>query len=77
MGCRTARMHNPLGDPLVIEVRDFFAQDEIFKQGGSAPAAFQRVLIVGDGESLVSCEGDTAARSLVSFTALRGRRLAF
>jgi hypothetical protein len=33
MGGRSVRVHNPLGNPLVIEVGDFLAQDEVFQEG--------------------------------------------
>ena len=46
-------MDDALGDALVIEVRDLFAQDEIFEQRRAARAGLQRVLVVGDRDALV------------------------
>ena len=43
-----ARVHDALGNALVIEVRDLFAQDEVFEQRRAAQARLQRVLVVGD-----------------------------
>ena len=45
---RAARVHDPLGDALVIEVRDLLAKDEVFEQRRAAEARLQRVLVVGD-----------------------------
>ena len=50
---RAARMHDALGNALVIEMRDLLAQDEIFQQRGTAQPGLQRVLVVGDGHALV------------------------
>jgi hypothetical protein len=35
MSGRPARVDHAFGDPLVIEVRDLLAQDEVFEQGRS------------------------------------------
>ena len=51
-----ARVHDALGNALVIEVRDLLAQDEIFEQRGPAQAGLQRVLVVGDRHALVGGE---------------------
>ena len=48
-----SRVNDPLGNPLVIEVRDLLAQDEIFEQRRSAQPCLQRALIVADGNALV------------------------
>jgi len=37
-----ARMHDPLGNPLVVEVRDLLAEDEVLPQGRAAQAGLQR-----------------------------------
>ncbi len=49
-------MHDTLRNTLVVEVRDFFPQDEIFQQRRAAGAGAQRVLIVGDAHALVGCQ---------------------
>ena len=46
-------MHDALGDPLVIEVRDLLEQVEVLEQGRPARADLQRVLIVADRDALV------------------------
>ena len=51
-----ARMHDTLGDALMVEMRDLLAQDEIFEQARAALAALERILVVGDRRSLVGRE---------------------
>ena len=41
MGARAARMHDPLGDALVIEMLDLLTQDEILEQRRPPTAAFK------------------------------------
>ena len=48
-----ARMDDSLGDPLVIEVRDLLAKDEVLEEGRAAKARLQRTLVVRDGNALV------------------------
>jgi hypothetical protein len=48
MGRRSARVHDALGDALVVEVRDLLAENEILQQRRPAQARFQGVLIVRD-----------------------------
>src|SRR5580698_5410139 len=50
---RAAGMDDAFRNPFVIEVEDFFAQDEIFQQGGAALPALEAVLVVGDAYPLV------------------------
>ena len=45
----------------MIEVSDFFTQDEIFQQRRTAVACFQRVLIVVDANALIGGEKLAAA----------------
>jgi hypothetical protein len=56
MRSRASRVHDAFGDALVIEVRDFFAQDEVFEQRRPPQAGLERVLVVGDEDALVSRE---------------------
>ena len=51
-----ARVDDPFGDSLVIEMRDLFAQDEVFEQCRAAAARFEGVLVVGDDGSLICGE---------------------
>ena len=53
MGARTTRMHDALRDPLMIEVGNLLAQDEVFKQRGAAQTRLERILIIRDGDSLI------------------------
>ena len=50
---RAARMHHPLGNALMVEMGDLFAQMEIFEQSRAALARFQRVLVVRDRQALI------------------------
>ena len=45
---RAARVHDALGDALVIEVRDLLAEDEVLEQRRAAQPGLERVLVVGD-----------------------------
>ena len=54
---RAARMDDPLGNPLVIEVRDLLAEDEVFEQRRPACARAQRVLIVRNRQALIGRQG--------------------
>jgi hypothetical protein len=49
-------MHNPLGDALVIEMRDLLAKDEVLEERRAAEAGLQRVLVVRDGDALIGRE---------------------
>lgn len=49
----TARMHDALGNALVIEVGDLLAQDEVFQQRRPAWGGAQRVLVVANRNALV------------------------
>ena len=53
MHARRARVNDALGNTLVIEVRDFFAKDEIFQQHRPARVRFERILIVGKRDALI------------------------
>ena len=43
---RAARMDDPLGDPLVVEMRDLLAEDEVLEQRRTTETRLQRVLVV-------------------------------
>ena len=53
---RAARVHHALGNALVVEVIDLFAQHEVFEQRGAAQAGLERVLVVGNLHALVGGE---------------------
>ena len=50
---RAARVDDALGNALVVEVRDLFAQNEVFEQRRSAKARLEGVLVVADGHALI------------------------
>jgi len=64
------RVYDTFGNTLVIEMGDFFAQDEILQQRRAARIRPERVLIVGDREALVGSErGVLSSSDLVQFAA--------
>ena len=68
-----ARMHDALGNALVIEVGDLLAEDEILEQGRSLVEGTQRILVVDDRDPLFRRQGRmTAARRLVKLAAVAG-----
>ena len=75
---RTAGMDDAFRYALVIEVENLFAQHEIFEHRGPARAGLQRVLIIGDADSLVGGQvTDAAVRArprdaLMRFAAVTG-----
>ena len=50
---RAARVNDAFGNALVVEMRDFLAQNEIFQKRRAALARFERVLIVVDANALI------------------------
>ena len=50
---RAPRMNDTLGDSLMVEVRDLFAQDEVFQQRAASLASLERVLVVVDPKALI------------------------
>ena len=67
-----ARVDDPLGDSLMVEVRDFFAQDEILEQHRPALERPQRILVVRDRQSLVGRQyGALVGRELMHIAAWR------
>jgi hypothetical protein len=68
-------MDDALRYALVIEVEDLFAQHEIFEHRGPARAGLQRVLIIGDADSLVGGQvTDAAVRARPRDALVRFRR---
>src|SRR5271166_513589 len=53
VGARAAGMNDALGDALVVEMGDFLAQDEVFEQCWPARVPLQRILVVGDDDTLI------------------------
>ena len=48
VGGRASRVHDPLGDSLMVEVGDLLAEDEVLQQGGAPEPGLERALVVGD-----------------------------
>lgn len=76
MGSGAAGMHDALWSAFVIEVSDFFAQDEIFEERGAAVAGFQGVLVVGERKALIGGEEILEGGFLVRFAAVMGTAVA-
>jgi hypothetical protein len=57
-------VHDPLGDALVIEMEDLFAEVEVFEGGRPALAEFQAVLVVGDRDALLGRQVPSADLAL-------------
>ena len=75
----TSRVNDAFRNPLVVEMKDFFAKMEILKQRGAARADLQRVLVVGNRSSLrrrhdryVAC-GDLMQLAALAAAQLSGR----
>src|ERR1043165_5086756 len=71
MGAEAPRMHNALGDALVIKVEDLLAEMKILKRRRPAAPDSQRILVVSDRGSLLGRQDrDVASRHLMRLTAL-------
>src|SRR5690606_14101113 len=65
-----------LGNALVVEVHDLFAEDEVLQQGRTARALPERILVVGDRHALVGGQPRAlAAGLLLVFAAAAARRV--
>src|SRR5665811_1091982 len=70
MHARRSRVNDTLGNTLVIEMGDFFAEDEILQQRRAARIGPERVLIIGKRDALVRGErGVLFTRGLVQLAA--------
>ena len=70
VGPRSAGVHDPLGNPFVVEMGDLLAEDEVLEQCRPARSGAQRVLVVGNRQPLVGRERLVgAAGRLTGFTA--------
>src|SRR5450756_178166 len=63
MRARRTRVNDTLGNTLVIEMGDFFAEDEILQKRRTAPIGPVRVLIIGKCDALVRGERGVLATS--------------
>lgn len=75
MGGRTACVHHPLRDPLVIEVRDLLTEMVVLEQGRSPGSRLERVIGVVQPRALRRGEVLTllAAGHIRTFDGLPGR----
>src|SRR5450759_3712967 len=72
VGARAAGMHDPLGDALAVEARQFLEQVHVLDEHRSAGPGGLRVLVVGDGSPGLGGElGTVGHRHLLQ---VRGRR---
>ena len=53
-------VHHAFWNSFVIEVRNLFAEDEIFQQRRAAQTGLERILVVGDRDALIGGETLTA-----------------
>src|ERR1700733_11691886 len=66
----STRMHDPLGNALVVKVEDLLAKMEVFDQRRSTRTDFQGVLIVGNRSTLGRSQSSGfARRRLMKFAA--------
>ncbi len=65
--CRSACVDDPFGNPLMVEMEDFFAKHEIFEQRRSARSRFEAVLIVGNANALIGGQMRLCVRVLTFF----------
>jgi hypothetical protein len=73
---RRPRVNDTLGNTLVIEMRDFFAKDEILQKGGTPRIGPERVLIIGKRDTLIRGErGVLSPSDLVELAAGRPLRV--
>ena len=76
MSAGAARMNDAFGNALMVEVSDFFAQDQVFQQRGPARVGLQRILVVADDQALIGGERDVVATGLlVQFAAFSDSRV--
>jgi hypothetical protein len=70
MHARPSRVNDTLRNTLVIEMRDFFAKDEILQKRRAARIGSERVLIIGNCHALVRGErGVLSSSDLVQLAA--------
>src|SRR5262249_36695219 len=68
-----AGMYHPLGDALMVEVEELLAEVKIFERRGAACTDPERILVVGDGDPLLSGQdGRVSACTLVYFSSRTG-----
>ena len=53
MNTRPSRVNDTFRNALVVEVRDFLAEDEILQQHGAAWMRLERILIIRNRQALI------------------------
>jgi hypothetical protein len=70
MRARRSRVNDTLGNPFVIEMRDFFAKDEILGERRAVRIGSERILIIGKRDALIRGEcGVFSTNALVQLAA--------
>src|SRR5712691_2689401 len=68
-----AGMHHPLGDTLMVETEELLAQVKIFERRGATGTDLERILIVGNWDTLLrGQDGCVPTSTLVHFSASTG-----
>src|SRR5262245_4488730 len=68
-----AGMYHPLGDALMVEVEELLAEVKVFERRGAACTDPERILVVGDGDPLLSGQdGRVPPCTLVYFSTNTG-----
>ena len=76
MRAKATGVNHALRDALVIEMEDLLAKVKIFQSGRPSRTDFERVLIVGNGRSLLGGQnGDFPVGGLVEFAALAAHHI--
>ena len=76
MGAEAAGMNDALGDSLMIEVEDLFAEVKVFERRGATRTDPERVLVVRDGNALLGGQNwCPAPGGLVHFSTRANRYL--
>ena len=63
-------MDDALGDPLMVEVSDLLAHDEVFEQRRPTHAGLEGVLVVGNLHTLIGAQGLAGGIAAHAFQAL-------
>jgi len=70
MHARRSRVNDTLGNTLVIEMRNFLAEDKILEKCRAARIGLERILIIGERDTLVCSERRVCSASdLMHFAA--------
>ena len=65
VGAGTTRVDDPLGNTLVVKVRDLFPENKVFLQSRPTRGRLQRILIIGNDHTLVCRQQGASGRLLL------------